>query len=64
MAVEMQKKLEMGELIHNEIKSVLGFKKDGPIISMASVKSKILKNYLRLSAFRTCDEKVIRFAIQ
>ena len=64
MAVEMQKKLEMGELIHNEIKRILGVKEDGPIISMASVKSKTLQKYLCQSAFRTFDEKVIRFVHQ
>ena len=58
LVLKIQEELKMGDVIYNELKNILAFKQESPTIS---IQSKSLQKYVRRSAFRTFDEKVIQF---
>ena len=58
MALLMQEELEIGEFMYNEMKLIYGFDKNNSAPTIASISSKTIKNYLRLTAFRTLDIEV------
>ena len=58
MALLMQEELEIGEFMYNEMKLIYGFDKNNSASTIASISSKTIKNYLRLTAFRTLDIEV------
>ena len=58
MALLMQEELEIGEFMYNEMKLIYRFDKNNSASTIASISSNTIKNYLRLTAFRTLDIEV------